>query len=299
MNKTDVFVLLSFNTNVDRLQQFRWASHICVCICICIHSQVQSQRSNWDHICCWTSPSFLPILYGVSIDWSIYQAHKMSVIRSAGSSRVFIILGLGTLKALCLGLLWLWITLLELILVITMPIFFYIFTNWSFWSPSALLCFGIAIVLGVGCSWAWGSIFMGGFEIVAVAVLLVGGIGQSFLNLKRFSDIFPALGHGCQHELVYFWVVGGLYSEVPSCEGVWPSEFVGAIGDVRGCCAVALQELGLATTFILYFFVGMSLFLFSVAFVSFLTQRLALGWVGLDGLDWGWGIGPNFPSKSR
>ena len=37
---------------------------------------------------------------------------------------------------------------------------------------------------------------MGGFGIVAIAVLLLGGIGQSFLNSKRFPDIFPALGHG-------------------------------------------------------------------------------------------------------
>ena len=51
-----------------------------------------------------------------------------------------------------------------------------------------------AVALGLGCSWAWGSIFMGGLE-VAVVALLVGGISQSFLNSKRFPDIFPALGH--------------------------------------------------------------------------------------------------------
>ena len=79
--------------------------------------------------------------------------------------------------------------------------------------------FGGAVVLGVGCSWAWGSIFMNGFEIVAVAVLLVGGIGQSFLNLKKFPDIFPALGHGVPAQTGMFLSDGGLLSEVPSCKG--------------------------------------------------------------------------------
>ena len=37
---------------------------------------------------------------------------------------------------------------------------------------------------------------MGGLELVGVTVLLVGGISQSFLNSKRFPDIFPASGHG-------------------------------------------------------------------------------------------------------
>ena len=37
---------------------------------------------------------------------------------------------------------------------------------------------------------------MRGFGIVAIAVLLLGGINQSFLNSKRFPDIFPALDHG-------------------------------------------------------------------------------------------------------
>ena len=41
-----------------------------------------------------------------------------------------------------------------------------------------------------------GGLFYGGFGRVAVAVLLIlGGISQSFLNSKRFSDIFPILGY--------------------------------------------------------------------------------------------------------
>ena len=60
---------------------------------------------------------------------------------------------------------------------------------------------------------------MGGFEIVAVAVLLVGGIGQSFLNSKKFPDIHRALGHGVPVQTGMFLSGGGLLSEVPSCEG--------------------------------------------------------------------------------
>ena len=98
--------------------------------------------------------------------------------------------------------------------------------------------FGGAAAPGIGCSGAWGSIFMGGLELVGVTVLLVGGIRQSFLNSKRFSDIFPALGHGViVHELGHFLVVGGLFPGVPSVEGFCPSEFFGVLGYVRGGCA--------------------------------------------------------------
>ena len=80
---------------------------------------------------------------------------------------------------------------------------------------------GATVELVVGCSWAWGSIFMRGFGIVAVAVLLVllGGISQYFLNSKRFPNIFPASGHGVLVQTGMFLRAGGLFSEVPSCEG--------------------------------------------------------------------------------
>ena len=51
---------------------------------------------------------------------------------------------------------------------------------------------------------------MGGFE-VAVVVLLVGGICQSFLNSKRFPEIFPALGHGVPAQTGMF-LSGGVCS---------------------------------------------------------------------------------------
>ena len=74
----------------------------------------------------------------------------------------------------------------------------------------------------------------------------------------------------------------GLFSEVPSGEGFCPSEFAGALGFVRGGCVVALLESGLATTFTLYFFVGINLFLFSVTLESFLIWGFVPGWVGLN-----------------
>ena len=61
---------------------------------------------------------------------------------------------------------------------------------------------------------------MGGLELVAVTVLLVGGIGQSFLNSKRFPDIFPASGHGVLAQTGMFSNGGGSFSGVPSGEGL-------------------------------------------------------------------------------
>ena len=79
--------------------------------------------------------------------------------------------------------------------------------------PSPLLCFlqmgqfgphlhhsGFGTVeLGCDCSGSWGSIFITGslgFVVVVVAVLLAGGIDQSFLNSKRLPDIFSASCQG-------------------------------------------------------------------------------------------------------
>ena len=73
--------------------------------------------------------------------------------------------------------------------------------------------------LGVGCSCAWGSIFMDGLELVALMVLLVGGTGQTFLNSKRFPDIFLPQVMECKHKLACFLLVGGLFSGVLSGKG--------------------------------------------------------------------------------
>ena len=119
---------------------------------------------------------------------------------------------------------------------------------------------------------------MGGFEVA------VGGIGQSFLNSKKFPDIFPALGHGVPVQVGIFLSGGGLLSEVPSWGGFCLSEFVEALGVGKGSCVVVLLvlDLALATTFTLYFFAGMSFFLFSVTFVFLLTWGWYLAGQVLD-----------------
>ena len=64
----------------------------------------------------------------------------------------------------------------------------------------------------------------------------------------------------------------GLLSVVLYCEGFSFSEFNGALGVVGGCTVILLvlgMGLGLATTHILYLFVGMSFLFLSVTFVSF------------------------------
>ena len=75
-----------------------------------------------------------------------------------------------------------------------------------------------AIRLVVGCSSGLGSIFMGDFKLVAMAVFVLlsllelGGISQSFLVLKRFPDIFPALDHGVPAWIGASSKGGGLFS---------------------------------------------------------------------------------------
>ena len=95
------------------------------------------------------------------------------------------------------------------------------------------------------------------------------------------------MGHGVPAQTRIFSNGGGLFSDVPSGEGFWPSKFVGALGVVRGGFTVALLESGLASTLTLYFFVGMSLFLFSVGLVSFLMWGFVSGLAGLNWSDWG------------
>ena len=72
--------------------------------------------------------------------------------------------------------------------------------------------FFAAIALSIACLWVCDSIFMRGLEVVVV----VRGISQSFLNSKRFPDIFPTLGHGVPMWVGIFLSGEGLLSEVPS-----------------------------------------------------------------------------------
>ena len=174
--------------------------------------------------------------------------------------------------------------------MVTTPVFLYIFANGAVWSPSTFLylwsCGGTWGCLFLGC----GSIFMGGFEVIA------GGIVQSFLNSTQIPDIFPASGHGVPAQVGIFSNGEGLLSEVFSWGGFCFSGFVWAL---RAVLLVLGMGLGLATTFTLYFFVGMSFLIFSVSFVSFLTWGFVLGWLGLDWLGWHWNFEPNFPSNLR
>ena len=101
-------------------------------------------------------------------------------------------------------------------------------------------------------------------------------------NLLTF---FLPWAMGYQHELGYFWAVGGLLSGVLSCRGFSFSEFRRTLGVVGSCVVVLLalgMGLGLATTYILYPFVGMSFLFLPVTFVSSLMRGVVLGWAGLD-----------------
>ena len=57
----------------------------------------------------------------------------------------------------------------------------------------------VTVELGINWPGSWGSTFIIGglgFVAVMVAVLVVGGIGQSLLILKRLPDILPASDQG-------------------------------------------------------------------------------------------------------
>ena len=122
---------------------------------------------------------------------------------------LLIILGLGALKALHLGLLWLctWNILLKMLLVITVPVFFHVFTDGEVWSPSTLLCFWCCCCTGGYLFLGLQLYFMGGFDVVIVV-----GVERDWsvlLNLKRFPEIFPASGHGVPVQVGMFLSGGG------------------------------------------------------------------------------------------
>ena len=56
--------------------------------------------------------------------------------------------------------------------------------------------FGGGAALGVGCSGAWGSIFMGGLELVAAVALLVGGSANPFLVQRGSLTFFLPRARG-------------------------------------------------------------------------------------------------------
>ena len=151
----------------------------------------------------------------------------LSVLRALNLG-LLCILGLeGILLLLCTLCLGVYGALLKLFLVFTIPVFFHIFANRPVQSPSTSFCFGGGAALGVGCSCAWGSIFMVGLEFVAVTVLLARGIGQSFLNSKRFPDIVPALGHGVLVQTGMFLVVEDCFLEYILLKASGPLSLLG------------------------------------------------------------------------
>ena len=79
----------------------------------------------------------------------------------------------------------------------------------------------------------------------------VGGIGQSFLDLNRFSDVDPVSGHGVPALAGIFSSGGGLLSaEEPPWGGFsWNfpfAKFIIVIGVVMDICMVTLSALGWA-----------------------------------------------------
>ena len=117
--------------------------------------------------------------------------------------------------------------LLELFLVLTIPIFLYILQRGQFSLHLHHFAFGGAAALGVGHSCAWGSIFMDCLELVGVKVLLVGGISQSFLNLKGSLRFFLPQAMGCKCELGHFLMVGGYSLEYLLLKASDPLDSVG------------------------------------------------------------------------
>ena len=97
--------------------------------------------------------------------------------------------------------------------MVTIPICLFPFADGAVVSPSTFSAFGV--------SWFWGSNFMGGFGLVAVAVslflslaLLLRGVSQSFLISNKFPDILPALGHVVPARIGVSSNGGGLFCEV-------------------------------------------------------------------------------------
>ena len=282
----------------------RWVFHIYVHICILLHliqSQVQRHRSNRDHICHWASPSFLPILCGVLTDWSIYQVHQMSVNGSAGSSGAVYNSGSWGTEDLVSGA----AVAVDYSVGIAFgdysPNFLPYVCKWGSLVPINIIPLLWCCYTRVGCSWAWGSIFMGGFEVVTVVVLLVGGISHLFSIWRGSLDIFPALGHGVpvqtgiflsgwgvvhwstfQGRFLIFWICWSIRSSLR-----WLCSYITGL------------RVGSCHNFDFIFLGRNESLPFLSCFCLFLYMGLVLVWVSLDWLDWGWKFGPNFPSNSR
>ena len=172
----------------------------------------------------------------------------------------------------------------------------------------SFICFSATVAQGIIASLGYASTFIMGVDVGA------GGIGQSFLNSNKFSDVDPAPSHGVPTLVRIFSSGGGLLSfEEPPWGGfswIFPlAKFIIVMGVVSGICMITLSVLGLGacfdlvTTHTLYHLVGINFPLLSFVFVPLLTKGLVLGWVGFGWFCWDWvcclGFEPNFPSNSR
>ena len=100
----------------------------------------------------------------------------------------------------------------------TIPVLFYVFTNGAVWSPSHFsICFGAMAAWVIAASWGCGLTCIVGVDVGA------GGIGQSFLDSNKFSDVDPALAHGVP-ALVWISSSGGGLS--PADEPPWGGFFL-------------------------------------------------------------------------
>ena len=147
-------------------------------------------------------------------------------------------------------------------------------------------CLCATVAQGITVLWGCASTFIVGVDVGA------GGIGQSFLDSNKFSDVDPVSAHGVPALAWIFSSGGGLLSaeELPWGQFSWNfpfAKFIIVIGIVTGICVVMLSVLGvdacmgLATTHTLYCLVGINFNLLSFVFVTLLTKGLVLGWMGL------------------
>ena len=72
-----------------------------------------------------------------------------------------------------------------------------IFTDGTIWSPSTLICLQCYCCTGGWLFLGLGLYLYGRFGIIAAAVLLVGGTGQSFLSSKMSLTFFLLQTLGC------------------------------------------------------------------------------------------------------
>ena len=158
-----------------------------------------------------------------------------------------------------------------LILLVTIPVLFYVFAYGAVWPPSTLLyllwsCGSMGDCCLVGL---WCNFYCGGRSSC-------GRNSRSFLNSNKFPDADPSPGHG-----VPAWV--GIFSsggELPAEESSWGgfpwnfsfSKFIMVMEMLSGICMVALLALGWVQVWLLLapyiFWLGLVSFSFHL-FLSF------------------------------